>query len=347
MIRRGCLFSVFLAAALAVALPVWAAESTAPAPAPKTATRAAWMRDAHWGVMSHYLADWRERADHEPRSVEHWNDLIDHFDVEALADQLKSVGAGWYLISIGQNSGYYLSPNATYDKITGITPSKLSHRDLVVDLATALGKRGIKLLVYLPSGAPGGDRVAREALKWQQGPHRNAEFQRNWEAIIREWSQRWGDKVSGWWFDGCYWPNTMYRADEAPNFASFAAAARAGNAGSVVAFNPGVVGRTISMSPHEDYLAGEIDLLEKWSPKRSVEGVLDGAQVHVLTFLGEQWGMGKPRFTAEQAVAFSEKVAAEGGVITWDTPLQKNGTFAPEFVAELKAIGDSFSSAPQ
>src|SRR4051812_48039888 len=141
--------------------------------------RAGWMRDARWGVMSHYLADWRARADKEPANVEHWNDLIDHFDVEGLADQLKSVGAGWYLISIGQNSGYFLSPNAAYDTIVGLAPSKLSRRDLVADLAGALGKRGIRLMVYLPSGAPAGDRVAREKLQWENGPapHRNAEFQ--------------------------------------------------------------------------------------------------------------------------------------------------------------------------
>ncbi len=310
-------------------------------------SRAAWMREARWGVMSHFLADWRERADGETRSVAHWNDLIDHFDVDALAGQLQSVGAGWYLISIGQNSGYYLSPNTTYDKITGLTPSKLSHRDLVADLAVALGKRGIKLMVYLPSGAPAGDRAAREALQWEPGPHRNAEFQRNWEAIIREWSRRWGDKVAGWWFDGCYWPNAMYRTVDTPNFTSFAAAVRAGNPKAIVAFNPGVVYRTISITPDEDYIAGEIDRPDLWTPKRNVDGLIDGAQVHVLTFLGEHWGMGKPRFTSDQAIDFSQKVAAAGGVITWDTPIQKGGTFAPEFLDQLKAIGEWFSSSPQ
>src|SRR5215813_463638 len=86
--------------------------SSAP-PTNQTTDRAAWMQAAHWGVMTHYLADWRAQADHEPASVEHWNELVDHFDVEGLADQLQSIGVGYYLITIGQNSGYYLSPNAT------------------------------------------------------------------------------------------------------------------------------------------------------------------------------------------------------------------------------------------
>jgi hypothetical protein len=335
--RLLCLLPVL---ALAAAPCVTRAQSSPPP------ERAAWMKSARWGVMSHYLADWRERTDQENRGIEHWNNLIDHFDVEKLADQLKFVGASYYLISIGQNSGYYLAPNPTYDKLTGIAPSKLSRRDLVADLAAALGKRGIKLMVYLPSGAPGGDRAARTALKWENGPGAfpNIEFQKNWEAVIRDWSLRWGDKVAGWWFDGCYWPNTMYRRAEAPNFASFAAAARAGNPQSAVAFNPGVIYRTVSITPEEDYIAGEIDKPELWTPKRNVDGKIDGVQIHVLSYLGEKWGMGAPRFSNQDAVSFSQKVIAVDGAITWDTPTQKDGTFAPEFIDQLRAIGQAMAA---
>jgi hypothetical protein len=308
--------------------------------------RAAWMRTAKWGVMSHFLADWRAEVDGEPASVEHWNDLIDHFDVETLADQLKSAGAGWFQISIGQNSGYYLSPNPVYDRITGIRPSKCSRRDLVADLAEALGRRGIRLMVYLPSGGPGQDHAAVAALEYRRGPNRNAEFQRNWEAVIAEWSRRWGTKVSGWWFDGCYWPSTMYRTPDPPNFRSFAAAARAGNPDAAVAFNPGVVYRTISLTPNEDYTAGEIDHPEKWTAKRNIDGKIDGDQIQVLTFLGQAWGKGEPRFSAAEAIAFTKKVQDVGGVVTWDTPIRKDGTYAPEYVAELKAIGAAVRGAP-
>ncbi len=309
--------------------------------------RAAWMRERRFGVMTHFLHEWiLGRGHRDEMTPENWNKLVDGFDVEACADQLKSVGATYYLISIGQNSGYFLSPNATYDKITGIAPTHLSHRDLVADLATALAKRNIRLLVYLPSGGPAGDRVAREALQWENGPHRNAEFQRHWEAIIREWSLRWGDKVSGWWFDGCYWPNIMYRTDDAPNFASFAAAARAGNPQSVVAFNPGVVNRTLSLTPHEDYIAGEISDPTLWNARRNADGIIDGAQLHFLSYLGTTWGQGTPRFTTEQVVGFTKKVAESGSAVTWDTPIQRNGTFAPEFLAQLKLIGETIAATP-
>jgi hypothetical protein len=100
----------------------------------KASDRANWMQQAKYGVMTHYLADWISKANNIKMTPAEWNKLIDNFDVEGLAKQLESAGAGYYLITIGQNSGYYLSPNATYDKLTGIQPSKCSRRDLVADL---------------------------------------------------------------------------------------------------------------------------------------------------------------------------------------------------------------------
>ena len=289
--------------------------------------------------MTHYLADWRARVDKEEMSVEKWNDLVDHFDVEGLARQLEAVGAGYYLITIGQNSGYYLSPNATYDKLVGIQPSKCARRDLVADLYEPLHKRGILLLVYLPAGAPDGDAVAMKGLEYQRGPHRNREFQLHWEQVIREWSTRWDKKVAGWWFDGCYWPDVMYRSADAPNFVSFAAAARAGNPSSALAFNPGVKGRLNSVTSSEDFNSGETNSPEKVLIPRPENGKLDGALPHVLSFLGKDWGLGSPRFTSEQVAARSQRIAEAGGIITWDAPIQKDGTIPQPFIDQLSEVG--------
>ncbi len=47
--------------------------------------RAAWMRAARWGVMTHYLADWMARVHNLTMSVEEWNRLVDGFDAEGMA----------------------------------------------------------------------------------------------------------------------------------------------------------------------------------------------------------------------------------------------------------------------
>ena len=307
-------------------------------------SRAAWMQDPRycWGVMTHYLADWQSKVHNLDMNIDVWNKLVDGFDVEGMAKRLDSVGAGHYQISIGQNSGYYASPNSAYDQITGIQPSKCSHRDLIADLYEPLRQRDVKLMVYLPSGAPNGDKAAQAALEWLNGPYPNKNFQRKWEMIIAEWSKRWGPKVVGWWFDGCYFPNSMYRSADAPNFASFGAAARAGNPDSSVAFNPGVVYRILSVSPDEDFTAGEIDKPDLVTARRTADGKVDGTQIHMLSFLGTQWGSGTPRFTTDQVVAYTKKVRDFGGSVTWDVPVEIDGTITQPFLDQLAALGNAF-----
>jgi len=308
------------------------------------AGRATWMQNPRyaWGVMTHYLADWQARVNKMEMTVDLWNKMVDGFDVEGMAKRLEQVSAGHYQLSIGQNSGYYLAPNAVYDRIVGIAPSKCSRRDLVADFYEPLHKRDIKLMVYLPSGAPAGDKAACAALEWVNGPYANKNFQRKWEQVIAEWSRAWGTKVVGWWFDGCYYPNSMYRSAEAPNFASFAAAARAGNPDAAVAFNPGVVYRLISMSPDEDFTAGEIDKPDQVTVRRNGDGRIDGTQLHMLSFLGETWGMGAPRFTADQVVEYTRKIRDRGGAVTWDVPVTIDGTISNAFMDQLTALGKAF-----
>lgn len=299
--------------------------------------RADWLPAAGRGVMVHYLSDWQARNNGIRMNPAEWNKMVDQFDVAGLSAQLDSINARYLIFTIGQNSGYYVAPNKVYEQITGIT-QHCSRRDLIADLSAALHAKNIKLIVYLPSGAPAGDSIARKALQWENGPHPNRTFQQHWESIIREWSLRWGNQIDGWWFDGCYWPNIMYRAEQPPNFASFAAAARAGNPHSIIGFNPGVVYRSLSVTPHEDYIAGEIDKPELISIRRAVDGKVDGTQVHVLSFLGTKWGMGEPRFTSQQVTGWTQQVLDAGGAMTWDVPVLLNGRIPPAFINQLMAL---------
>jgi hypothetical protein len=316
-----------------------------------------WFRAAKWGIFAHLLAG--PVGGSEVRGdtpVEEWNAFVDGFDVEALADQLADFGARYYCIGLGQNSGHYCSPNATYDSITGITPSKLSKRDLVNDVADAMALRGIKTMVYAPATAPGWDEVAMEKLEWEWGfkgkwpdawsdtwkdpkdPKRTGkrlvEFQIKWESILREWSLRWGSKISGWWVDGCYFADEMYRHPDAPNFQSFAAAMKAGNPDSIVAFNPGVYNPIITMTEYEDYTAGETADMFPICPGPRVEH----AQYHILSYLGQTWGSGEPRFVDEFVLGYTKDLISKGGVMTWDVPFTNTGLVAEPFRKQIKQL---------
>ena len=306
-----------------------------------------WFRDARWGAFVHFLAS-------DDLSAEQWNERVDAFDVDGLAAQLASVGAGYLFITTGQNSGHYCAPNETYDRIVGITPSKCSRRDLVGDLADALRPHGIRLLAYHPSGAPDRDPVAVERLQWTKHEWgapgwRLPEFQRMWEGVIREWSERWGERVAGWWLDGVYFADAMYRRPDPPNFASLAAAAKTGNSGSLVAFNGGVATPAVCMSEHEDYTAGELayelPLRDgySWQTRQYDQTrFVDGAQYHVLCFLGEWWAHGRPRLTDDLVLGWTRFVTSRQGVVTWDVPLVDYRIPQP-FIDQLAALRDGLS----
>ena len=131
----------------------------------------------------------------------------------------------------------------------------------------------------------------------------------------------------------------MYRQPDAPNFGSFAAALRAGNPGAIVAFNRGVVVPVISVTEHEDYTAGEIaSALPAHAIGRPLTPAVDGAQFHILSFLGESWCRGGPRFCDELVAGYTRHVIEHGGVITWDVPIAENGLIPDPFVEQLGCL---------
>ncbi len=317
-----------------------------------------WFARCGWGVFCHYLTS-------PQTTVDEWNRQVESFDVEALAGQLAGVGARYLFITLGQNSGHYCAPNATYDRYAGVSPSKCSKRDLVSDLYAALQPRGIELMAYVPAHAPASDHEARKGLRmttnwdddpkhnWDSGPHwktyRLPESQRIWEEVCRDWSLRFGRKVRGWWVDGAYAPAERYPEDQEPNYRSYAAALRAGNPDALVAFNTGVHVPVLSATPHEDFTAGELagDLAfggfglgnnPAWSNFGPINPFVGNARLHVLCFLGEWWGAAPPRFPTELVAGYTRYVNQHGGVVTWDVPISKDGRIPAEFCAQLSAI---------
>jgi len=298
-----------------------------------------WFKEAKWGAFFHYLAEDKLTADE-------WNRQVDAFNVEKLAAQLEEARAPYMFITLGQNSGHYCTPNAAYDSFVGITPSKCSERDLVNDLYDALAPKGIKLMLYLPSGAPDRDLIAMEKLKWKNNAGRLAEFQTMWEEVVREWSVRYGKKIGGWWIDGCYFAGKMYNHPEAPNFKSFSQALKAGNPDSLVAFNPGVMIPVESMTEYEDFTAGEISEnfpLGNWytddGSLKFIDNPENNVLLQILTFTGKKWGSPELRFPDELVIGYTKFINNIGGIVTWDANIQTGGTIHPDALRQLIALG--------
>ena len=307
---------------------------------------AEWLYRARWGVFATYLADSAGDGRHASLvTPEGWNREVDAFDVEGLTRQLVDVRAPYLILSVGQNSGYYASPNATYDAFTGFPISKCSRRDLIADVAKALSPHGIRLMVYVPPAAPTGDAIAKQRLE-APADARMAAFLTRWEAVLREWAVRWGRDIHGWWVDGPY-DHGPYNHAEAPNFRSLAEALKAGNPDALLAFNQGLRTPVYSVTEFDDYTPGEIERdmtvspghLPDFSRLARYPRFINGAQFHVLTIMGEWWGKGPVRFPDEMILGYTKTINTQDGTVSWDVPLTRQGLIEPEFMKPLARLG--------
>lgn len=295
-----------------------------------------WFKDARYGVFMHVLPG-------NDRQLESLKD----FDVDALAGQLAEGGARYLVITLGQNSGWFIAPNATYDRQTGYRPGeRCSTRDLPLDLFKALEPRGIRLMLYLPCQVPNRDARAQRAFGLREGPRDqplSVEFAEKWAEVIQEWSDRYGDKVAGWWFDGGY-QHIQFNESIAR---SYARAVKHGNPKAIVTFNPGV--RVIHYTEAEDYTAGELN-----QPLTVVPAArwLEGSQWHALTYMGSTWGRRDTRLSSGQWVDWIKAVIAREGVVSldmgpnWDPTQGPIGSLAAEQMAQLKDIAAAIRPTP-
>jgi len=171
-----------------------------------------------------------------------------------------------------------------------------------MEIADALAGKGIRLMLYLPSRSPQRDTKAMANLgdvhERQPAPQ---EFTRNWSAVIREWSLRYGKKVSGWWFDGSYNRAGWDDLSKPYNWNTWAAAVRAGNPRSLIAFNPGadIKHAFDKLTDQQDYTAGEQN---RFGATPRSNPAPPGMQWQILSYLGTRWAKADgPRRTAPAA----------------------------------------------
>ena len=302
-------------------------QDQAPASAPYKSlnSNTKWLREAKWGLFTHYLAHKPSYPVPADMTPERWNNWVNSFDTKALADQLSSVRCPYFFVTIGQGGGYYCAPNEAYARAAIRGPAeRLSRRDLVADLAAALKPKGIRQCVYL------------------HGLRQNTEAQMElWYGVVREWSQRWGKSVHAWWIDGGRLPGNAQQI--------LTEAMKSGNPQAIVAYNSGPVGQNrdqlMPATDYEDYLAGEVDYVlptcgyRGWDNKPFYPGGnISGDQLHFLNFLGAWWSSGEPRFANDLVIAWTKHINDHDGAVTWDLPVSRTGQISDTYYRQLVAL---------
>ncbi|OIP01199.1 MAG: hypothetical protein COZ06_14190 [Armatimonadetes bacterium CG_4_10_14_3_um_filter_66_18] len=309
------------------------------------AHRTDWMAEGSFGLMVHYLVSppGESHAERAPAL----NGIVNGFDVDGFVEQLASTGADWLIFTLGQNTGYYNSPNKWLDaRLPGHTPD----RDLVLEIAVRLHALGKRFIAYLPAETAAQRQAIHEVFAWN--PRDQHEFQRRYREFLRAYSLKFGRLCDGWWFDGCYeWDvfhNSLYEWPE------WIAAAKAGNPDALVAFNDGsfCINKVKPVTPLEDYHAGEVHLLvggkiqlghDANSPLYLPDArFIDGVQWHALVPVDSTFEGGEPHHYAdEELLGFLKACKSVGGAVTLNLPVSMGGVIPEESVEQMRRLGQA------
>lgn len=261
-----------------------------------------WFHQAKYGIFFHFLSggEW---------TPESWNAWVDAVDVEKVADQAKEVGAGYFIVTLGQNQIYSCAPNPVIEQNWGPYTSK---RDLPMDLYKALQKRGIPMMLYLATDhfhmMPPPDSLKGDAgfAKWVE---------------VAEWySNHYGDKCKGWWVDGL--------TDFTPGYCQdIHNALKAGNKEALVASGQYELSEFVHGHCQPDWERQHKvvkPFYGRWDPDF-------GIQWHVFQYIGTTWGEASIAMDDDELVEYAVDVIKGGGVFTFDL-----GTFDEECFWNLK-----------
>ncbi len=336
-----------------------------------------WLQKTGYGLMFHYEA-------FKNHSTQSYNRAVDSFDVEKFASEVESTGAGHVIFVIGQHWGKYCAPNQAYEKLLGVTNGIwTSKRDLIMEIAQQLSKREIRLILYMTARAPMRHykiiKAMRDTLPSINGkptgpsvdpmshPRKvkgflrsenqapNPHFLKNWADVCGEWSQRYGNLISGWWFDG--YKTEMRDAYDALtkekyNIDTWIAAVLSGNPEAELAFNAGAhplisLCTGGKLCPHQTFTSGENHDFYQRTKKGKGKALTPknfpapaGVVWHLLLPLSKGWGSGEEsRFETTTLKEHIDVINAEGGTITLDVPLSSAGKIPVKALQTLQELG--------
>jgi hypothetical protein len=330
------------------------AAQTAPPPAALAGdAKRDWMLRGKYGLFMHYqyrilLGRSVRTTPQFPKPSEmdaaHWNKFVDGFDVAGFARQAGEGKVGWVIFCLDDHYfAWPCAPNETFDRFTGFAPGeKCSRRDLIAELARELDRRGVKLIVYtaILNGYMKEPKVTAALLddgNNQTAPSRESRKRRL--AVLKEYADRYGDKVAGWWFDGV--ELNSYR--EAPDdWSAVGRIARTANPNAVIAFSYGGNEEACLRKGVDDLAAGDTwsrqDLTRLTPLKLPAQ---DGVLWHGKIYCGNVYhGQGDAnQFTDRQLIEWIRTCNSQHGVCTLDWPFDPGSGLLKDFgFAQLKRV---------
>ena len=305
-----------------------------------------WLVDAKYGLMF----QWGEWGFPEHGEGKPWPKMIDDFNVEKFADMVQSTGAGYVIWSPTWRAYYFPAPIQAIERILS---GRTSKRDLIGELADALNRRRIKLMLYYHCGY--GDREWQTRNFGTTDPNQigtDPLFRKNWIAIMTEVGERYGSRLAGWFIDEGWYPSPFEEENKA---------LKAGYRDRIISFNDWIRPR---LTDFEDVEFGEgfnglNDVAGKLFPDGPPlagdglysEGPHKGLQAHGMFILdgagyGPEWGIwrpdtsiAKPKLTSEQILDMATKTTEHHVPLSFNLLMYEDGAVSPASIEAIKLFG--------
>jgi hypothetical protein len=281
---------------------------------------AEWLSKAGYGLMFH----WTSQSIGTNGTIKPFDQAVADFPLDQFVEMVAATGAGYVLFTVGHAQPYCPAPLSSWEKYH---PGKTTKRDLIAEMAQALNAKGIKLMCYFPTHVIG---------KYPKAS--GTEFTQMTSDILKEFGERYGEKVAGYWFDGFYQCFEKY-----PDFSfrDFFKVCKAGNSERIIAVNSWIYP---NVTEWQDYWAGETA-----SPVAlpvngtNARGPGQGLRYQALLIMEPYWvqqkvEMPKPQFDAQKLGDYISQCMKNGGAVTINLGIYQDGSVDPRAVDVLKEV---------
>ncbi|MCM8730279.1 alpha-L-fucosidase [Hephaestia sp. GCM10023244] len=292
-----------------------------------------WFADAGYGMWFHFLNLTMPR--HGPQVP--YEQSINALDARKMAKMVADCGASYLIWAVNHGHPTCPAPIKSWEKLH---PGWTTKRDFIGELADALGKHGIRLMLYM--NCPGIGKLEQQAGTALDLPaFSEAEYSNQLADVFREFGNRYGSRVAGYWFDS--WFQTTESYPNLPHEALFDAV-KTGNPDRMVALNYWAFPVEVEW---QDYWAGEItDLPAKPFKSRYIKrGAGAGLQAHSALRFDAPWfhikqdtPMDAPRYSAAELGEYIRTCQADRAPVTLGVGIFQDGTIAEESFTVLKQL---------
>lgn len=284
-----------------------------------------WFAATKYGLMVHWMPGTYPRRG----PVKPFPDAVREFNVNAFADMVKQTGASYLIFTAVHGIQWFPGPSVVHDRVL---PGRTCDRDLIADLADAMDRRGVKLILYYHHGV--GDYEWSKASGFFKKD--KSQFFQNEYDILAEVGQRYSKKIAGWWFDDRYPDQPFKKLWEATKI---------GNPDRIVAWNSWFMPKSTEF---QEYYSGEAaqTLVVPEAGYFGEGGPAEGLQPHFLIIADDPWAHNSkdkdivaPLYQDEKLIRYVKAVNALGGPVTINIGVYQDGTASPATLQQIQKLG--------